>query len=122
MAIVDRTERGNRIDQQQRRVASRVDGAAHRGDVGRHAGRGFVVDHADGLDLVVAVLGQARADGSGIHAMAPVAHDELGVQPSLSAIFFHSDAKWPVSYISTLSPGDSVLTSAASHAPVPDAG
>ena len=31
-------------------------------------------------------------------------------------------AKWPVSYISTVSPGDSVLTSAASQAPVPDAG
>ncbi len=37
-------------------------------------------------------------------------------------MFFHSVAKWPVSYISTLSPGDSVLTSAASQAPVPEAG
>ena len=44
------------------------------------------------------------------------------LRPSLSAIFFHSEAKWPVSHISTLSPGDSVLTSAASQAPVPDAG
>ena len=32
---------------------------------------------------------------------------------------FHSVANWPVSTISTRSPGDSVLTSAASHAPVP---
>ena len=38
------------------------------------------------------------------------------------AIFCHSAAKWPVSYISTASPGLSVLTSAASQAPVPDAG
>ena len=43
-------------------------------------------------------------------------------RPSRSAIFFHSDAKWPVSHISTASPGDSVLTSAASQAPVPEAG
>src|SRR5262249_23001048 len=34
----------------------------------------------------------------------------------------HSEAKWPVLNISTLSPADSVLTSADSHAPVPDAG
>jgi hypothetical protein len=32
---------------------------------------------------------------------------------------FHSVANWPVSTISTRSPGDSVFTSAASHAPVP---
>ena len=37
-------------------------------------------------------------------------------------MFCHSVAKCPVSYISTRSPGESVLTSAASHAPVPDAG
>ena len=34
----------------------------------------------------------------------------------------HSVANWPVSTISTLSPGERVLTSAASHAPVPEAG
>ena len=34
-------------------------------------------------------------------------------------MFFHSVANWPVSTISTRSPGDSVLTSAASQAPVP---
>ena len=34
----------------------------------------------------------------------------------------HSVAKWPVSKASTRSPGVSVLTSAASHAPVPDEG
>ena len=37
-------------------------------------------------------------------------------------MFRHSVAKWPVSYISTLSPGESVLSSAASHAPVPEEG
>jgi len=43
-------------------------------------------------------------------------------KPRRSAIFFHSVAKWPVSNMSTLSPGLSVLTMAASHAPVPEDG
>ena len=42
--------------------------------------------------------------------------------PSFPAICRHKVANCPVSNISTLSPGDSVLTSAASHAPVPDDG
>src|ERR1700688_1175502 len=41
---------------------------------------------------------------------------------NLSAMPCHSTANWPVSAISTLSPGNSVLTIAASHAPVPDDG
>jgi hypothetical protein len=45
-----------------------------------------------------------------------------GSSPSFTAMFFHSVAKCPVSYIRILSPGDRVLTSAASQAPVPDAG
>ena len=53
---------------------------------------------------------------------APVRQSVLmnsGRRPSFSAMFFHSVANWPVSTISTRSPGDSVFTSAASHAPVP---
>ena len=42
--------------------------------------------------------------------------------PRRAAMSRHKLAKWPVSNISTVSPGDSVLTSAASHAPVPDDG
>ncbi len=42
-----------------------------------------------------------------------------GFKPSLTAMFFHSAANWPVSTISTRSPGESVLTSEASQAPVP---
>src|SRR5215470_88627 len=41
---------------------------------------------------------------------------------NFSAMPRHSTANWPVSHISTLSPGTSVLTIAASHAPVPDDG
>ena len=58
-------------------------------------------------------------------ASAPLRQSEgmnSGCRPSLTAMCFHSVAKCPVSYISTLSPGDSVLSSAASHAPVPEEG
>ncbi len=44
------------------------------------------------------------------------------LSPSFVAICFHSVAKWPVSNIRTLSPGENALISAASHAPVPEAG
>ncbi len=43
-------------------------------------------------------------------------------RPSFTAIFCHRVAKWPVSAISTRSPGERVFTSAASQAPVPEAG
>ena len=58
-------------------------------------------------------------------ASAPLRQSEAmnsACSPSLVAMDFHSVAKWPVSYISTLSPGDIVFSSAASHAPVPDEG
>ena len=42
-----------------------------------------------------------------------------GSSPSRFAMLRHSVAKWPVLHISTRSPGESVLTSAPSHAPVP---
>ena len=42
--------------------------------------------------------------------------------PQRAAICRHSVAKWPVSTIKTLSPGESVLTIAASQAPVPEDG
>ena len=55
-------------------------------------------------------------------ASAPVRQSpgmNSGLSPSFCAMVFHSVANWPVSTISTRSPGDSVLTSAASQAPVP---
>ena len=42
-----------------------------------------------------------------------------GLRPSLTAMFFHRVANWPVSTISTRSPGERALTRAASQAPVP---
>ncbi len=42
--------------------------------------------------------------------------------PSRSASLRQVFEKWPVSAISTVSPGDRVLTKAASQAPVPEDG
>ena len=71
---------------------------------------------------MVAIVGELRVDDGGIDAVTPVAGDEVDLQTEPLAISLHSVAKWPVSNISTLSPGESVLTSAASHAPVPEPG
>ena len=67
----------------------------------------------------------SRRRASMAAASAPLRQSEAmnsGCRPSLMAMLFHSVAKCPVSYISTLSPGESVLTRAASHAPVPEEG
>jgi hypothetical protein len=62
----------DRIDQQQGRMAGGVDRLANRLDVGKRAGRGLVVDDANRLDLLLAVLAQARLDLLGLDAAAPV--------------------------------------------------
>ncbi len=58
--------------------------------------------------------------GSAPWRQSPSSHTTSS--PSFSAIARQSVEKCPVSDATTLSPGDSVLTSAASHAPVPEAG
>ena len=62
----------------------------------------------------------AIRSGSAPWRQSPSSHTTS--RPSLVAIARQSVAKCPVSDAITLSPGESVLTSAASHAPVPDAG
>ena len=99
-----------------------VDRFPDRGDAARDAGGSLVVHDAHRLDGVRRVLAGASLDRRRVGAAAPVAAMNSTSRPSFVAIFCHSVAKWPVSNISTLSPGESVLTSAASHAPVPDAG
>jgi len=60
------------------------------------------------------------AAGSAGLCQSPPMNSDL--MPSRSAIFFHREAKWPVSHISPVSPELSVFTRAASQAPVPEAG
>ena len=68
------------------------------------------------------VLAQRRLDRRRVGARRQSVSSMIGARPSLVAISRHSVANQPVRTISTASPGDSVLTSAASHAPVPEAG
>ena len=77
----------------------------------------------DRLDGVAAIFGEPSLDALGVGAGAPVAFQDLDVQaeaPRHRSV--HSVEKCPVSLISTVSPGESVFTSAASQAPVPDDG
>ena len=85
-------------------------------------GRGLVVHHHDRLDGMRGVLRELCLDRGGVGAAAPVACRKSTSMPQRAAICRHRVAKWPVSTISTLSPGDSVLTIAASQAPVPEEG
>ena len=58
VAVVDGAERGDGVDEQQRRMPRLVDRATDRRDVAGDAGRRLVVDDGDGLDRVAAVGGQ----------------------------------------------------------------
>jgi hypothetical protein len=75
--------------------------------------------------ITAAMPGSSRRIASARSGSAPW-RQSPGTQttssPRRSAIARHSVAKWPVSNASTRSPGESVLTSAASQAPVPDEG
>ena len=87
-------------------MAGGIDRLADLVDARRGAGRGLVVDDADGLDGV-ALVGLAVA--ASIVAGSTPARQSVamnsGLMPSFAAMFFHSVAKWPVSYISTVIAG-----------------
>ena len=80
MAVVDRGERRDGVNEQECRVPRSVDGAAHLVNGRRGAGRGLVVDHAHGLDFPAAVLAQPRFDRIGVGTATPVRCDKLGYQ------------------------------------------
>jgi len=81
MPVVDRGERRNGVDHEQRRMARPVDRLARRGDARGDPGRGLVVHHAHRLDPVPAVVGEARPDLLQIDAMAPVPRQQLHLEP-----------------------------------------
>ena len=62
-------------------MAGPVDRAPDLGDPRGDAGRGLVVDHADRLDAARAVLGERRLDPLRIDAVAPVAGQQLDLEP-----------------------------------------
>ena len=70
--------------------------------------------------LVEALAAQAASAGDAPRRQSPGTYSTLN--PIFSAIPTQMFENCPVSNISTRSPGESVFTSAASHAPVPDEG
>ena len=83
MTVVDRSERRDRVDQQQRRMSGIVHRAPDGRDVAGDPGRRLVVDAGDRLDRVAAVGGELLPDRRGIDAVPPVAGDEIDLQPEL---------------------------------------
>jgi hypothetical protein len=69
--VVGAGQAGDAVHQQQRRVSGGIDGTAHGGDVGGHAGGGFVVHHAHRADAVFGVAAQPGFDQLGLHAAPP---------------------------------------------------
>ena len=122
--VVDRAERRNRVDDQQRRMARAVHRAPKVRNAARDAGGRFVVNDDDGLDRVRRC--RRAVAPRAFPAMRPrrqVPGTYSTARPSFSATCRQAMCEnQPVSMIRTRSPGDRVLTSAASHAPVPDAG
>jgi hypothetical protein len=61
-------------------VAGRIDRLADLRDRGERAGRGFVVQHADRLDLLVLVFAELGFDRLRIDALAPIGRDEFRLE------------------------------------------
>jgi hypothetical protein len=91
------------------------------------------VDDADGLDLLLAIAAQALLDDVGIDPASPVRRlgkKGVAAAPCRNSVHQAEPARHllpqrgevAVSYMRTRSPGLRVLTRAASHAPVPEAG
>ena len=121
--VFQRAEAGNGVDHQQRRMLGAVEQLADFLRMGDAAGRGLVVHDHTALILCVLVGGEPLLDlRRGRRRGASRSGMKSTSSLNFSAMPRHSVANWPVSAISTLSPGDSVLTIAASQAPVPDDG
>ena len=121
MLVFQRRKTRDGVDHQQRRMVGAIEGFADFERMGDATGRGLVVHHQNGLDLV----SRSAASRASIWSTSAPRRQSVGRNSTSSLNFSamprHNTANWPVSAISTLSPGDSTLTIAASQAPVPDA-
>ncbi len=123
VAIVDRAERGDGVDHEQRRMAGAVDRVAHVLHAARHAGRGLVVHDAHRFDLAVFVGFETRGDRLGIGAVAPVAGDHFDVEARVVRPPCSTAPRTGRPRTSArCRPANSVFTSAASQPPLPEAG
>ncbi len=73
VAVLDRSQGGDRIDEQERRMPCGIDLPADIGDAAGDARGRLVVHDGDGFDLMVAIVGELRVHRRRIDAMPPVA-------------------------------------------------
>ena len=119
-AEIHRGERGDRVDQEQRRMLCRIDRPAQCGDRVDDAGRGLAMHQQHRLDAVLsgpraAALRACRDRAGWRQSFAKVSTSRPNASPRMPQF----SEKKPLSTTRTLSPGENRLTSAASHAPCP---
>ncbi len=78
--VFERSEAGDGVDHQQRRMIGAVEGFTDFERMRDAAGRGLVVHDHHGLDLVLAIGGELRLDLLDIGAAAPIGRQELDVE------------------------------------------
>ena len=86
-------KRGDRIDQEQRRMLRGVDRRADLIERQHHAGRGLVVHDADRLDRVLVSSASAAFTCGDVDAMPPVAGTSAHLQPVRARHVAHSSEK-----------------------------
>lgn len=84
-AEVHRGQRRDAVRKQHRRVIAGIHRAAHRRHIGPDAGRGLVVGHQDGLELVTPVCFQQRTKSICRRTRAPFALDRFDIQAVAAA-------------------------------------
>ena len=80
MAEIDRCQRRDGVDHQQRRVFRAIDRLADLANPRGDAGRGLVVHDEHGLDRVTSILGQFGFDADGFDAVPPIGGDHIDVE------------------------------------------
>ena len=120
---VDRCQRRDGVHDEQRRMAGAVHRAPQIADPADDARRRLVVDDDHGLERVRRVVSRRCSRTSGDAPLRQVPGTYSTLRPSRSATCRHATCEnHPVSKIRMRSPGESVLTSADSAAPVPEEG
>ena len=83
MPEIDGSERGDRIDEEQRGMPRAIHGSAHLGHAGCDAGGRFVLHDTDGFDRVAAIFSEPCFDDLPIHAVTPVALRHFDIEAKL---------------------------------------
>jgi len=118
-AEIDARQGADSVHEQQRRMLRLIQSPAHSGDVAGDPGGSLVMAGEHTLDLVSLVGPEYLLVTVQRHALAPFDIENLHL---IAETLRHIDQRWlnwPKRAARILSPGERVLVSAASHAPVP---